>query len=275
MLRHRVLSAVVLLPVLFAAIWFDGPWFTLLVAAVTVLAIVEFSSLVVGRRWDPLKLVSVLFCVGFIVNAHYAGSYVDKGTYWTVSSGIVAASVIVSLLCMLLQRNTTSEAYIGWAWRVAGIFYVGWLLSFWVLLMNSDQWVGRDWVLVALLGTFGVDTTAYFVGRAFGRHKMAPTISPGKTWEGAIGGVLGALAVVAIISQVVDLGIGYPELIFVGLVVAVFAQLGDLAESLLKRSVGVKEAGSLIPGHGGVLDRLDSVVFTGVVVYYCLRWFVG
>jgi phosphatidate cytidylyltransferase len=275
MLRHRVLSAVVFLPVLFAAIWFDGPWFSILVAAVAVLGIIEFDSLVMRRRWDPLVVVSALCCIGFIVNAHYAEYYGGEGAYGTVSSGIVAASVVLPLLCFLLQRNPTREAYVGWAWCVAGIFYVGWLLSFWVLVMNSDLWVGRDWVLLALFATFGVDTTAYFVGRAFGRHKMAPSISPGKTWEGAIGGVLGAVAVVVIMSQVVDLGIGYPKVVFIALMVAVFAQVGDLAESRLKRSVGVKEAGRLIPGHGGLLDRLDSIVFTGVVVYYCLRWFVG
>jgi phosphatidate cytidylyltransferase len=275
MLRHRVLSAVVFLPVLFAAIWFDGPWFSILVAAVAVLGIIEFDSLVMRRRWDPLVVVSALCCIGFIVNAHYAEYYGGEGAYGTVSSGIVAASVVLPLLCFLLQRNPTREAYVGWAWSVAGIFYVGWLLSFWVLVMNSDLWVGRDWVLLALFATFGVDTTAYFVGRAFGRHKMAPSISPGKTWEGAIGGVLGAVAVVVIMSQVVDLGIGYPKVVFIALMVAVFAQVGDLAESRLKRSVGVKEAGRLIPGHGGLLDRLDSIVFTGVVVYYCLRWFVG
>ena len=104
---------------------------------------------------------------------------------------------------------------------------------------------------------------------------MAPTISPNKTWEGAVGGLAGPIAVIMIVAQVADLGLGYAELLFIGLAVGVAAQLGDLAESQLKRSIGVKEASSLIPGHGGILARLDSVVLTGLVVYYCLRWFVG
>jgi phosphatidate cytidylyltransferase len=275
MLRHRVLSAVVFLPVLLITIWFDGPWFSILVAAAAVLGMIEFDSLVIRQRWDLLVLVSILCCVAFIVNAHYAESYDGEGTYGNVTSAIVAASVILPLLCLLLQRNLAGDDYVRWAWSVAGILYVGWLLSFWVLLMNSDQWVGRDWVLLGLLATFGADTMAYFVGRAFGRHKMAPSISPGKTWEGAIGGVFGAVAGVAIMFQVVDLGISYPKVIIIGLMVAIVAQVGDLAESRLKRSVGVKEAGRLIPGHGGLLDRLDSIVFTGVVMYYSLRCFVG
>ena len=134
---------------------------------------------------------------------------------------------------------------------------------------------GRDWVLLALFATFAVDTTAYFIGRAWGRHKMAPTISPGKTWEGAVGGLAGAIVAVIALALLLDIDISYSEMVILGFLIAVFAQLGDLAESKLKRSMGVKEAGNLIPGHGGILDRLDSIVFTGVVVYYCLRWFIG
>jgi len=146
--------------------------------------------------------------------------------------------------------------------------------------MNSGEdygWDGRDWVLLALFSTFAVDTTAYFTGRAFGRHKLAPAISPAKTWEGAVGGLVGAIAAVVILALILEepLDIGYGKLVVIGFLVGVFAQLGDLAESKLKRIMGVKESGSLIPGHGGILDRLDSVVFTGVVVYYCLRWFIG
>lgn len=161
---------------------------------------------------------------------------------------------------------------VSWAASLAGIFYLGWLLSYWVLIMNS---FGRDWIYLALFSTFAVDTTAYFVGRAWGRRKMAPTISPGKTWEGALGGLVGAIAGVIVLALLLDVDISYAEMVLLGFLIAVFAQLGDLAESKIKRSMGVKEAGNLIPGHGGILDRLDSIVFTGVVVYYCLRWFIG
>jgi phosphatidate cytidylyltransferase len=152
---------------------------------------------------------------------------------------------------------------------------MGWLLSYWVLIMNSQEWEGRDWVMLALFSTFAVDTTAYFVGRAFGKRKLAPTISPGKTWEGAIGGLIGGIGAALLLTLALDIDISYGRMAFVGLLIGIFAQIGDLAESKLKRSAGIKESGSLIPGHGGILDRLDSVVLTGVVVYYCLRWFVG
>jgi phosphatidate cytidylyltransferase len=275
MLRQRVLSAVVLIPILFASIWFGGVWFLILASAAAILGVVEFDVLVVRRRFHPLVLFGALCALAFILNAHYAHDYCAESTYGTVVTGILAASVGLSLLLTVLLRRSLGETFVVWSWSLAGILYVGWLLSFWLLLMNSDLWVGRDWVLAGILATFGTDTSAYFVGRAFGRHKMAPTISPNKTWEGALGGLVGPVAVILIIAQFADLGLAYPKLVFVGLAVGVAAQLGDLAESQLKRSIGVKEASNLIPGHGGILDRLDSVVLTGVVVYYCLRWFVG
>jgi len=188
-----------------------------------------------------------------------------------VTFSLVASAVAIPLIIVLFLRPAGKRTMISWASSLTGVFYIGWLLSYWVLIMNS---YGRDWVFIALFSTFAVDTTAYFVGRALGRHKMAPKVSPSKTWEGAAGGLVGSLVAVVVLAVLFDVDISYGQMILLGFLIAVFAQLGDLAESKLKRSVGVKEAGNLIPGHGGILDRLDSIVFTGVVVYYCLRWFI-
>jgi len=272
MLRQRVLSAALFLPVLFASIWFGDPWFSIVVAVVAVLGVLEFYAMVSQRGWRPLTFFGTLWTLFFIFNAYYAQSYTSESTYLLVTLALVTSAVALSLLWVLFRRSSGEGMMTGWASSLAGMFYMGWLLSYWVLIMNS---YGRDWVLLALFSTFAVDTTAYFVGRAFGRHKMAPTISPGKTWEGAVGGLVGALAAVVVLALLLDIDISYPEMIALGFIIGIFAQLGDLAESKLKRSMGVKEAGNLIPGHGGILDRLDSIVFTGVVVYYCLRWFIG
>jgi phosphatidate cytidylyltransferase len=180
-------------------------------------------------------------------------------------------------LIWLLLRPQKEGAFIGWAWTIAGILYVGWLLSYFVALRNVDPVnleVGRNWVFFALFTTFGSDTTAFFVGRALGRHHLAPHISPGKTWEGAIGGVFGAIIVSLLFTlpTPLSLPLGYGQAILLGLVVSIFGQLGDLTESLLKRNMGVKDSGKLLPGHGGFLDRIDSVVFAGVVVYYYVIW---
>jgi len=117
--------------------------------------------------------------------------------------------------------------------------------------------------------TFGSDTFAYFLGRALGRHRLAPQISPHKSWEGAFGGLLGAAAVSLLftLSTPLQITLSIGQGIVLALLVSVFGQIGDLAESLLKRGTGVKESGASIPGHGGFLDRMDSVVFAGVTVY--------
>ena len=118
--------------------------------------------------------------------------------------------------------------------------------------------------------TFANDTAAFFIGRALGRHRLAPHISPGKTWEGAVGGVIASILASLILRAIFQLPFNYWQIALLGVVVSIFAQLGDLIESLLKRNAGVKDAGQLVPGHGGILDRVDSLIFTGVIVYYCV-----
>jgi phosphatidate cytidylyltransferase len=179
----------------------------------------------------------------------------------------------------LLFRSSREKAFHQWAWTIAGALYVGWMLSYWLNLRGLED--GREWVYLAMLTTFANDTGAFFIGRARGRHKLAPTISPAKTWEGAIGGLVSAILasiVTAVVLKLISVGLGTPfafrywQIIVLGLLVAFFAQVGDLVESLLKRKLGVKESGNLLPGHGGVLDRFDSLIFVGAVIYYYVIW---
>lgn len=261
MLRKRLLSAAAFIPILFVAIWFGEPWYSSIVAVAALLGVFEFYSLVARRRWQPLTLLGALWTLFFILNAH-------SESPGTTTPMLVTSAVLLSLLVFLFLRSPAEHAFGGWAWLLAGMFYMGWLLSYWILLRGY----GREWVLLALFSTFAADTTAYFVGRTWGRHKLAPSISPAKTWEGLFGGLVGATVATIVLALILDLDFGYGKLVPLGLLIAVFAQLGDLSESKIKRDMGVKEAGKLIPGHGGILDRLDSIVFTGVVVYYYLRW---
>jgi phosphatidate cytidylyltransferase len=136
---------------------------------------------------------------------------------------------------------------------------------------------GRNWVLFALFTTIASDTIAFFVGRTFGKHHLAPNISPGKTWEGTIGGIGGAVLISFLFSSSKLFSLNNPlfiqhfsywQAILLSIMVSVFGQLGDLVESLLKRNMGVKDSGRLVPGHGGFLDRIDSIIFAGIVVYY-------
>jgi phosphatidate cytidylyltransferase len=182
----------------------------------------------------------------------------------------MTAAIVISLVWLLFRSPREEESFHKWAWTIAGVLYVGWLLSYWLNLRGLED--GRNWVYLAMLTTFASDTGAYFIGRARGRHKLTPAISPGKTWEGAIGGlisaILGAMLIMTILNFVSPFAFKYWQVILLGCLISLFAQLGDLVESLLKRNMGVKESGKLLPGHGGILDRFDSLIFVGPVVYY-------
>ena len=191
--------------------------------------------------------------------------------HWNDSGGILlTASVVLPLLWVMLRKDREG-ACSSWAFTLAGVFYLGWLASRYVALNEIDP-KGTEWVILALFCTFACDTSAYFTGRAFGRHKMAPGISPKKTWEGAAGGVIGAVAVGLGVAWLFKLPLGVIEAVLLSIAIAVFAQVGDLVESLFKRNMGAKDSGKALPGHGGVLDRIDSVVFAGLVVYYYVIW---
>jgi phosphatidate cytidylyltransferase len=160
------------------------------------------------------------------------------------------------------------QAFTNWAWTMAGILYIGWMLSHWVELRSLEA--GKELVFWAMFTTFASDTSAFFTGRAWGKHALAPAISPGKTWEGAVGGLLASIIASLILGIIFPLPFSYWQIALLGCIISIFAQLGDLAESMLKRNTGVKDTGKLIPGHGGILDRIDSLIFTGVIVYYCV-----
>jgi phosphatidate cytidylyltransferase len=148
--------------------------------------------------------------------------------------------------------------------------YVPLLLSHAVLL--RDLPAGRDWIFLVLFVVMASDTLAYFIGRAFGRHRLYEAVSPKKTIEGSLGGLAGGVLGAMICKLWFFSELSILDVLLIGLGVGAFSQLGDLVESLLKRSFGVKDSGKLIPGHGGLLDRLDSLLFAFPVTYYYAVW---
>lgn len=263
MLKQRILSAAIGLPFLIAIFWFGDPWFTLLVATGAILGCLEFYKMVIPDKDRRFAYFGLLWSALFVFSLHIRVTY--------VLPLLITATVVFPLILVFLSMRRDT-AFSHWAWIIAGIFYTGWMLSFWVKLRSLTD--GRYWALLALFVTFAYDTSAFFIGRSLGKHLLAPKISPGKTWEGAIGGTLGAIAACLILKSLFSLPIDYWQALLLSLLISLFAQLGDLVESLLKRSSGVKDSGKLIPGHGGVLDRIDSLIFSGVVVYYYVVWAV-
>jgi len=278
MLRKRVLTALWGIPLLIAAIWFEQPlpWFTVLIAIWGILAFREFYRLVSGSKKLPPPYFELTLTLLFIISRNAELLDVIEPNFSVI---LIMPMLLVLSLEPLLWRWLFPHWYKGMSFfRVvlitAGILYAGWLLGHLVALRGLDD--GRNWVFFALFVTFASDTAAFFIGRALGRHKLAPAISPGKTWEGAIGGILGAIIVSLFftLNTPLALPLSWGQAILLGVLVSIFGQLGDLAESLFKRYTGVKDSGSVLPGHGGFLDRMDSVVFAGAVVYYYVVWVI-
>jgi phosphatidate cytidylyltransferase len=215
-----------------------------------------------GAGWRPFTIFGILWAVLFVLSVHFPDSR---------TTPILLATTLVIPALWLLSLPHGERSHINWLWSVCGIFYIGWTLSHFLSLRGLE--CGRDWVIFALFATFAVDTFAYFIGRAWGRHPMAPRISPGKSWEGAIGGLGCGIAAAFALNAILGLPVSYAHIAILGLLIGIFAQIGDIVESALKRSTRVKDSGRLIPGHGGILDRLDSIVFTIVLVYYYV-WYI-
>ena len=210
----------------------------------------------------------VSWTVLFIVTGQLSAQWYEYAPHITLGAGLALA-----LPWLALNRNKKT-VFNRWVYAVAGPIYVGFLLAHSLMIRELDatEHLGRDWLIFALLATFATDTGAFITGRTVGRHFMSPSISPRKTWEGAIGGFLWAMVIAVALGALLQLSVPMWQAALVGAAIGVFAQLGDLAESRLKRRAGLKEAGGLLPGHGGTLDRIDSIVFTLPVVYYLVAF---
>ena len=277
MLKKRLITALWGIPLLIAIVWFGEPWFSIFVVLWGMLAVLEFYRLVKTARVSPLTYFGLAWTLLFILSRNpdllaILENHIDLD----LLTPLLLTTLVTLSLFWLLARRQKEEAFSGWAWTIAGILYVGWLLGYLVSLRGLDD--GRNWIFLALFTTFGSDTAAFFIGRAIGKHPLAPQISPAKTREGAMGGVVGAILVSLFFILPTPLSLNaylnWGQAVLLGLLVSVFGQLGDLVESLLKRNAGVKDSGGLIPGHGGVLDRMDSIVFAGIVVYYYVIWVI-
>ena len=254
----RILTAAVGLPVLFAVVWLGDPLVSIAVAIVAIAAALEFYFLI-GKRWlSPATLAGLFLSAIFLVGVIFFDAVVLP---------VLAAASVALCLGILYLKQRQPLSFVGPVmWGGLGAFLIAWPLAHFVLLRDLSQ--GRDWVFYTLVTVFAADAGAYFIGKAVGQRKLAPRISPNKTMEGAGGGVAAAVILGTLAHYVMDLPGALAPISALSAIVALVSMAGDLAESYLKRRVGAKESGKLLPGHGGVLDRLDSVVFTIPLVYY-------
>ena len=261
MLAQRIIAAAVGVPIIFLLILAGGGWYTAAVAAALAVAAIEFQHPRFGW-FGPLSLLAGALAAAMAGGAHVGFNWV----LWSLAGGAMLAFVFV------IVRFDAESALMDWLWTAGAMVYAGLLGSMLVLVRDLPD--GRDWTYMTVFGTFAVDTAAYFTGRTFGRRLLAPRISPKKTVEGLAGGYAAGFAAVVLLNYFLGLRIEAWQIVVLALLVPVFATVGDLAESAIKRSMHIKDASELIPGHGGVLDRLDSILFTVTLVYLFYQWVV-
>ena len=257
-LTLRIVSAVILVGFFAASLYLGGIWFTGFLALVAMVALGEFYATVRRVGYNPLALVGLLAVLAMPLVA-------SGGSITGVAGVAVTATVAVILVFTLVSRRHPLENA---SVTVFGMMWVA-LLVFAVPIAYSPHPVA--YVLAVAFITAMVDIGSYFVGKGFGRRALAPRLSPNKTVEGFIGGVVAAVLTSAVISTFPPYAdLGFEGSILLGVLIAVVAPVGDLAESMVKRSLGVKDMGSILPGHGGMLDRLDGFLFAVPAAYVLL-----
>jgi phosphatidate cytidylyltransferase len=259
-LRARLATAAVAIPALLALIFLAPAWgWGLLVVLVAMLGLVEYLWLAFPARASERVL-------GLVLGAAVIGAAVSAPAPERLVTASLALLVSGGLIYVVLVRADFERGMTDLGLLTVGVLYTGLLMPhfYWLRhLADGPQWV----TLVIAIGMAG-DSGGYFVGHALGRHKLIPRVSPGKTVEGAVGILLGSLAAGAAGKVILLPGRQWGEILALAFAMAVIGQLGDLGESVMKRTFGAKESGWIFPGHGGVLDRIDSLLFPVTLVYY-------
>lgn len=272
MLAKRVLTAAVGIPFAIYVVNYGGLLFYLVLNLLALAGLLELHAMFRRLGLTPSFALSSVISLLMLAVANFGN--VDEMSF------LITVLIIGVLSMLVLRKNAlpVPDAAI----TILSTFYAGWLFTFLILLRNISTDIittplgqisaGAAFTWMALTATWANDTSAYFVGSALGKHKLCPEISPGKTVEGAIGGLAGSIIISMIIGMLVHVSLIHS--VMLGFLTGLAAPMGDLVESTFKRYTGVKDSGNIFPGHGGVLDRFDSMLFVAPVVYYYLKFFI-
>jgi phosphatidate cytidylyltransferase len=280
MLLQRVATAAVAIPIIIALIVVGGAAYVAIVALILAITSIEFFSAVSGQPPAPAdatfsdRLTHTFLAqpaIAYIAAGAAALLAVAASGGFDKLSGAFVAAIAVSFIYLIL-RGDPREGMQDWMRAIAAIAYIGFLGAHLVLLRDLPQ--GKEWVILAVFGTFIADTLAYFVGRTVGRTKITPSISPNKTVEGTLAGVVAGAATVLAFNWALGLDVAAEEIVPLALLLPITAFFGDLAESMIKRGVGIKDTSDFVPGHGGFLDRIDAVLFTTPLVFYWVLYVI-
>ncbi len=262
-LKSRVVTALVGIPLLILIVgWADPRLFFAVFFLLTVGSLREFFVMVFPGRVKE-QFVGILYgiCLSVLI------------IFNEIAYAVLALSLLLVLcfsLFIFLPGNL-EEKWTRLSWTVIGGLYLGYLLPHWTVLFRLPA--GRAWVFFVLSVIMAGDSAAYFIGKRFGAKKLAPEISPGKTVEGALGYIAGSVLAGCMAANFMSAVLSWAEVVALSIVLSLLGQLGDLFESWIKRVVAVKDSGALLPGHGGLLDRLDSLIFPAVFIVFYLKVF--
>lgn len=265
MLSQRVKAAAIFTPLILALIYIGGWFFNVFIAAALLLAAFEFTRLFDRMGYRPSLVIVLAGILSIFIHRWIFGM-----EHLDILLSVILTMVVVAAL--IQYESGSKDAGINFAINLGILFYLGWVGSFFISLRSLPY--GLGWILTALPATWLADMGAYFIGRWLGKRKMAPRLSPGKTLAGlagaAVSGTLSGLLLVLLWRAVGFLPAGTPlwQGAIMGLVLALLTPLGDLLISLFKRSADVKDTGNIIPGHGGILDRIDTWIWAAMLGYY-------
>lgn len=273
-LERRTVTALVYGVVVLAALFAPSPTFAILVGVLAVLGYLELRALFRYRSYQPW-LVGVVFVVLFIAAHVYGAGSASALMPLTLLAVALFGAVAIAVFLEQAMRGRSLPAVLGAVFTLGGALYLGYLFGFLIELWLANDaatrgWLGSlpVWLVLALVPTWAADISAYLVGRRMGRRRIVPRISPGKTWEGTLAGFGAAAIVVLLIAT--SAGIRTGPTLLLALLVGPVGFASDLIESAIKRAAGAKDSGTLLPGHGGVLDRIDSLILVAPAVAFVL-----
>lgn len=260
MFSQRIMVALIGIPLILFLIHLGSIPFLCLVLLIVILGLREFYNLVQHHGFIPFKLIGIITALLLVI-----------AVYLNVDTRILFTILILILFLIRLYTCKIEGAILDISITVLGVFYVGLLISYLISLRQLPYW-GKEYTYLVFITTWSVDNGAYVIGMTMGKHKAIPQISPHKSTEGMIGGVIGGFLAVFLAKWWFIPHLDYIHCLGIGLTLGIIGQLGDLGESLLKRDAQVKDAGKVLPGHGGILDRFDSLLFTAPVLYYYIKF---
>jgi phosphatidate cytidylyltransferase len=267
-MARRSATALLLLVLIAPAIYFGGVLYFLYVAAFALAATWEYVHMFSLRKFEPSLAVSLGGVLVILLTRAFAP--------FAAEAALALAVLVAMAVHLVAFERGRDQAAADFGITVGGVAYLGWIAAYMIDLRSLPD--GGWWVMLVFPVVWLADSGAYMIGVKYGRHKMLPRLSPHKSWEGylagVVGGTLGGAFFAYAYSRLGPLDVSIWQGAWLGLVLGVLTTLGDVGESLFKRFAGVKDSGSFLPGHGGAFDRIDSLIWAGVIGYFCVRFLI-